>query len=59
MAKKVFPMHLDEYERRILEVISARDNVSLAEAARRCIRVHESVLTPHEQHHLGSSENAA
>lgn len=61
MAKKVFPIHIGASERRILEVLSARDGVSLAEAARRCILGYEHVLTStsHEQTLQGSSDNAA
>lgn len=37
MAKKVFPIYLDKKHRQILEALSVRDNVSMAEAARRII----------------------
>lgn len=37
MAKKVFPIYLDKKHRQILEALSARDNISMAEAARRII----------------------
>lgn len=36
--KKVFPLSIDMKERRILEVLSERDGVSMAEAMRRLIR---------------------
>lgn len=61
MAKKVFPIHIGASERRILEVLSAREGVSLAEAARRCIQAHEHVLVKpaHEQTLQSTSDNAA
>lgn len=37
MAKKVFPIYLDKKHRQILEAMSLRDNISMAEAARRII----------------------
>ena len=38
MAKKVFPLSIDLKERRILEALSIRDGVSMAESMRRLIR---------------------
>lgn len=38
MAKKVFPVHLDVRDRRIVEALAERDNCSRAEAIRRIIR---------------------
>lgn len=38
MAKKVLPIHLEPKERQILELLSKRDNVSMAEVVRRAIR---------------------
>lgn len=38
MAKKVFPLSIDLKERRILEHLSERDGVSMAESMRRLIR---------------------
>ncbi len=38
MAKKVLPVHLDKRERQVLELISARDGISMAEVIRRAIR---------------------
>lgn len=38
MAKKVFPVHLEVRDRRIVDALAERDNVSRAEAIRRIIR---------------------
>jgi hypothetical protein len=38
VAKKVFPLSIDLKERRILEALSIRDGVSMAESMRRLIR---------------------
>lgn len=47
MAKKVFPIYLDKRERQILEALSARDGVSMAEAARRIIREYKiDIIAP-------------
>lgn len=49
MAKKVFPLSIDLKERRILEALSARDGVSMAEAMRRLIRSALETPPRHEQ----------
>ena len=38
VAKKVFPVHLDLKDRRIVDALAERDSVSRAEAIRRIIR---------------------
>jgi ribbon-helix-helix CopG family protein len=38
VAKKVFPVHLEVRDRRIVDALAERDNVSRAEAIRRIIR---------------------
>jgi DNA-binding FadR family transcriptional regulator len=53
VAKKVFPIYLDKKHRQILEALSARDNISMAEAARRIIGEYKiDIIAPPGAHEL-------
>jgi DNA-binding GntR family transcriptional regulator len=56
VAKKVFPLSIDVKERRILEALSARDGVSMAEAMRRLIR--SALETPPARLEQAATDNA-
>jgi LmbE family N-acetylglucosaminyl deacetylase len=60
VAKKVFPVHLDVKDRRIVDALAERDGVSRAEAIRRIIRSFQiSVVSPADAGHAPVVADAA
>jgi hypothetical protein len=58
VAKKVLPIHLDAKERQVLERLSERDGISMAEVVRRAIRNLALEIIPSKALERASGDNA-